>query len=80
LTLVLDLPVETGLARAHARRGADTADRFERDDLSIHEARRQGFLAIAAAEPQRVAVIDADAAPDGVAERVWATVAGRLAP
>jgi dTMP kinase len=80
LTLVLDLPAEVGVRRANARRGAEVADRFERDDLAIHEARRQGFLALARAEPQRVAAIDADAAPDVVAGRVWAEVARRLLP
>lgn len=78
LTLVLDLPAATGLARANARRGADDADRFERDDLAIHEARRRGFLALAKAEPLRVAVIDADAAPEMVAARIWAEVERRL--
>lgn len=78
LTLVLDLPAATGLARANARRGADSADRFERDDLAIHEARRRGFLALAKAEPLRIAVIDADAAPEMVAARIWAEVERRL--
>lgn len=78
LTLVLDLPAATGVARANARRGADDADRFERDDLAIHEARRQGFLTLAKAEPLRVAVIDADAAPEMVAARIWAEVERRL--
>lgn len=78
LTLVLDLPADVGLARADARRGAESADRFERDDLAIHEARRQGFLALARTEPGRVAVIDADAPPETVAERVWETVTTRL--
>jgi dTMP kinase len=78
LTILLDLPVAVGLGRATARRGNDVADRFERDDVAVHEARRQGFLAIARAEPDRVAVIDADAAPEVVAERVWAEVERRL--
>lgn len=80
LTLVLDLPAEVGVRRANARRGAEVADRFERDDLAIHEARRQGFLALAKAEPRRVAAIDADAPADVVADRVWAEVARRLLP
>lgn len=78
LTLVLDLPAEIGVRRANARRGEEVADRFERDDLAIHEARRQGFLALAKAEPQRVAAIDADAPADVVAGRVWAEVERRL--
>ncbi|HSY87521.1 MAG TPA: dTMP kinase [Verrucomicrobiae bacterium] len=57
LTLIFDLPVAQGLARAAARSGAE--DRYERMDLSFHEALRQGFLAIAAAAPQRCVVVDA---------------------
>jgi dTMP kinase len=56
LTMLLDLPAETGLARAKAR-GA--ADRFERKGLAYHEGVRQAFLAIADAEPERVVVVDA---------------------
>jgi dTMP kinase len=78
LTLVLDLPVEEGLARAGARRGDAAVDRFEGEDMSVQEARRQGFLAIAAQDPARVAVIDAAAAPDIVALRVRAVVSERL--
>jgi dTMP kinase len=57
LTLILDLPVETGISRALGRTGRET--RFERMDWAFHERVRQGFLEIAQAEPQRCAVIDA---------------------
>src|SRR5204863_7705102 len=57
LTLILDLPVEIGLARAAARPAA--ADRFERLDRAFHERLRQGFRRIAAEEPQRCSLIDA---------------------
>jgi dTMP kinase len=57
LTLILDLPVETGFARIAARPGG--ADRFERLDREFHERLRQGFLDIAAKESRRCAVIDA---------------------
>src|SRR5690606_31832166 len=56
LTLILDLPAELGLRRAAAR-GAEI-DRYEADALAVHEARRAAFLAIAAAEPARCAVVD----------------------
>jgi dTMP kinase len=59
LTLLLDLPVETGLARAGSR---SAPDRFEKEARDFFERVRQGYLAIAAAEPERVKVIDA--APD----------------
>ena len=78
LTLMLDLPAEIGLARAEARRGREAADRFEREGLATHKALRQAFLDIAASEPGRCVVIDADMSPDAVANAVWAAVATRL--
>ena len=57
-TLLLDLPVSAGLARARARSGADS-DRFEAETVAFFERVRAGYLAVARAEPQRVAVIDA---------------------
>lgn len=59
LTLLLDLPVEAGLERARARRGAAAADRFEREGVAFFERVRARFLEIAASEPERVKVIDA---------------------
>jgi dTMP kinase len=57
LTLILDLPIETGFARIGAREGA--ADRFERLDRDFHQRLREGFLKIAEQDPRRCAVIDA---------------------
>ncbi len=56
LTLLLDLPVETGLARAGSR---SAPDRFEKEALGFFERVREGYLRIAAEEPERVKVIDA---------------------
>ena len=56
LTLLLDAPVGTGMARA-ASRGA--ADRFEQEQAAFFERIRAGYLARAAADPARVRVIDA---------------------
>jgi len=77
LTLVLDLPVAVGLGRAGRRAGA--ADRFEADDVAVHEARRAGFLAIAAAEPDRCRVVDASRDEEAVAADIAAIVTARLA-
>lgn len=60
LTFILDIPADKGLARAGLRRGAEVADRFEKETIATHDARRQAFLAIAAREPQRCKVINAD--------------------
>jgi dTMP kinase len=77
LTLIFDMPVSEGLARAHARAGHEL--RFESKGLAFHERLREGFLAIARAEPQRCAVVDATGSPDEVEARVWAAVQDRLA-
>ena len=61
LTIVLDCPVEIGLARAMARINGSTAareERFEQESRLFHERIRDGFLALAAAEPRRFVVID----------------------
>jgi dTMP kinase len=76
LTLVFDLPADVGLERAHARAGAEM--RFESKGMAFHERLRDGFRAIAAAEPERCAVIDATASMDAVEAAVWTAVAGRL--
>lgn len=76
LTLILDLPVEAGLARARALHGA--ADRFERLDRAFHERARRGFLDIAAGEPRRCALIDGSQEPATVHRAVLAAMADRL--
>lgn len=74
-TIILDLPVDQGLARAAGRAGAET--RFESKGAAFHERLRAAFLAIAVAEPGRCAVISAEPAPEAVAEALWAAVAER---
>ena len=68
LTVLLDLPVQEGLARA--RRLAEP-DRIEAKDPAYHEKVRQGFLTMAKARPQAFAVVDATQPPDAVADAVW---------
>ena len=80
LTLILDLPVDVGLARAASRAGASTAsgDRFERLDVAFHQRLREGFLAIAKAEPRRCALIDAAGEAGAVHHAIVAAVATRI--
>ncbi|WP_102958422.1 dTMP kinase [Mangrovicella endophytica] len=78
LTIILDIDAETGLARAAARRGTAGADRYERQDVSVHEARRQAFLTIAAKESERCVVVDARRAPEEIANEVAMIVEDRL--
>jgi len=77
LTLVFDLPAEVGLERAHARAGAEM--RFESKGMAFHQRLRDAFRAIATAEPDRCALIDATAPMDAVEAAVWSAVAERLA-
>jgi dTMP kinase len=76
LTLIFDVPVETGLARAAQRRGVET--RYERMDVAFHERLRRGFLDIAKREPKRCAVIDATQGVEAVTAQMLQAVARRL--
>ena len=78
LTLILDLPVEVGLARVASRDHAET--RFEAKGEDFHERLREGFLAIARVERDRCVVIDAAQPVEAVEAAIWAAVEQRLAP
>ncbi|MFN4281880.1 MAG: dTMP kinase [Alphaproteobacteria bacterium] len=87
LTLVLDIPTETGIARAKARSQAlkaknpdmKTEDRYERMAGPFHRRLRRGFLDIAKQDPERCRVIDASGDIEEVAAKVWAAVAEKFA-
>lgn len=74
LTLLLDLPVEQGLARAGAR-GAG-ADRIEQEQATFFERVRAAYRERAAAEPQRFRLVDAGRPLPEVLQQVAAAVAG----
>lgn len=79
LTLLLDVPVEVGLARARGRGGVD---RIEAEDTAFFERVRNGYLERAAAEPARFRVLDASRPAEDVAEAALAQLSayrGRLA-
>lgn len=71
LTLLLDLPVETGLERAGQR---STPDRFESENLQFMQKVRESYRAIAASEPDRVKVIDASLPLDDVLGQIDAVM------
>jgi dTMP kinase len=75
LTVILDLPVEIGLARAAAR---STADRFERLDREFHERLRHGYREIAADNPDRCVLLDASGDLETVHRAVVAAIEHRL--
>jgi dTMP kinase len=81
LTLVLDLPAELGLGRAHGRRlevADEEPDAYEKRDLAYHWKLREGFIAITRDEPKRCVLIDAAADEAAVADAVWQAVETRL--
>jgi dTMP kinase len=80
LTFILDLPVETGLARAGKRLAADASkeDRFEQLKKDFHERLRQGYLDIARKNPKRCVVIDATQSIDAIAAKIADKAAAHL--
>ncbi len=77
LTFLIDIPAETGLARAVARETAEL--RFEGMGLDLQRRMRAGFLDLAARAPARFATFDGDRDPAEVAAEVLARALERLA-
>jgi dTMP kinase len=77
LTVILDVPVEIGLRRAAARRGATAADRFESEGISFHQQLRDAYREIAKNEPERCVLIDATKEPAQVAANIWSVLRER---
>src|SRR5258707_2394704 len=67
LTIILDVPVQVVLQRAAARRGSGAPDRFEAEDIKFHQDLRDGYRQIAADDPQRGVLIDANTNPEAEA-------------
>jgi dTMP kinase len=76
LTVILDLPVEEGLARASKRGGGE--DRYERMGRDFHERLRRGFLEIAQHHPERCVVVSGLGSQDEVHAQVLHAVETRL--
>jgi dTMP kinase len=70
LTVLLDMPVEEGLAR----KGGKKPDRFEQENVAFHQRVRDGYLKLATADPQRWLVVDARLPKAKVAEIIWEKV------
>ena len=80
LTFLLDLPVKDGLQRAHARRDENAIpDRFEKEDVQIHENRRRAYLAIAVNEPDRFVLIPANRDQRTIANEITLVVRTHIA-
>ncbi|WP_343562538.1 dTMP kinase [Kiloniella sp. b19] len=68
ITLLLDIPVKVGLERTTRRSGDEV--RFEGMAIEFHERLREGFLSIAASDPERCKVIDAQQSADTVTKEI----------
>jgi dTMP kinase len=80
LTVILDIAESIGLDRARTRnveKNLQGEGRLEGEDVRFHRRVREGYLALAAAEPERYAVVDANGSPDEVFERLLATLRER---
>jgi len=74
LTILLDMPAEQGLAR----KGTREWDRFEQENIAFHQKVREGYLELAAKEPERWQVIDAAQSKDIIARIIWQRVSQLL--
>lgn len=66
LTFLLDVPPEIGLSR----KKAGVNDRFEQENVAFHQRVREGFLKLAAEEPQRWVVIDSKLSRERIANLI----------
>jgi dTMP kinase len=74
LIILLDMPAEDGLARKRGRE----KDRFEQEELAFHRRVRQGYLELAAGEPERWLVIDAKQPKEKISQIIWQKVSQLL--
>ncbi len=82
LTLILDIPIEVGLKRAMSREGdkAVKEDRIERMGKSLHEQSRDVFMQIAAEEPERCVVVNANKSIDELQQDLRTIITNRFGP
>ena len=74
LTVLLDIAAEAGLARKRARK----QDRFEQEDTAFHQRVRDGYLKMAANDPERWLVVDASQSKREIAQIIWQRVSQLL--
>lgn len=81
MTIILDMPVAKGLARATGRNNASSTlkeDRYEKMNMAFHARLRDAFLDIAHREPRRCLLVNAEDDIDAVSAHIWAAVDDRL--
>jgi len=74
LTVLLDIPAEEGLVRKRSKR----RDRFEQEEMDFHQRVREGYLKLAADDPERWLVIDASQPKAKIKEIIWQRVSQLL--
>ena len=77
LTLLIDLPVEIGLERVRQRSGGKL-DRMESEAIAFFQAVRQGYLDLAASEPERFLVFDGSAPKETLEATIWNAIEPRI--
>ena len=74
LTVLLDMPVEAGLARKRGK----SHDRFEQEEIVFHQRVREGYLRLTANDPQRWLIVDANQSKTKVEQIIWQRVSQLL--
>jgi dTMP kinase len=74
LTILMDIDIEEGLSRKKGKKH----DRFEQEDLTFHHRVRDGYLKMAADEPERWLVIDASQSKEKIKQIIWRRVSQLL--
>jgi len=74
LTVLLDISAEEGLARKKAKK----QDRFEQEEIAFHQRVRDGYLKLAANDPERWLVVDASQSKAKIEEIIWLRVSQML--
>jgi dTMP kinase len=75
MTMLLDVPVEVGLARKHAQ---DQRNRFEAEALAFHARVRSAYHSLVQAQPDRWHCFNAEGDPEQLSDRIWEAVAKRM--
>lgn len=70
LTILLDIPVDIGLAR----KKAGSSDRFEQEKLAFHQRVRDGYIKLAEAQPERWFIINAGQPVAAISDTIWEKV------
>ena len=81
MTILLDLPVETGLNRARTRNDQSEGaaeSRMDDEETAFHQRVRDGYLELSSSEPERFLVLDAVLPPDSLEDLVMEELRSRF--